>query len=462
MMGRRVPRAARLSGLVVVLPVLLFGAGCATAGAAFRAGPAGIPAERSIRTNLSTGRAASAWAAMSDKKIAPRDALLRHMYRGVIAMHSGDHEAGTRSLDRAWTVAEDRYTKSVSRGALSMMTAEATLPYGPGITERMLIPYYGGLNWLARNERYEAGVEARRLASLLAADAGPKPPAEMVGVLRYVSGVMFEAAGERQDALVAYRNAAAVMGSLPGDTTLAGPDSGDVVVIVEDGFVGRPEPREFGVYMDGDELVALTTGGRQSRLAMAQVVERRSWDRHNGLRNDLNVGWLTYEINWATFGEPMRSRGGVAVRSGECVAPFIAADVTAAVQADFERAQPGRLTRAIARTAVRFAAERAADKAFEKAGETRKKRKEKGEKGGGWGSILLGIGLMATSISSSVIDQPDLRAWQVLPDRMTVARLRLPVGEHPVEVVVGDEVVSLGTVSVQPGGVAVMTYRRWP
>jgi hypothetical protein len=131
MMGRRVPRAARLSGLVVVLPVLLFGAGCATAGAAFRAGPAGIPAERSIRTNLATGRAASAWAAMSDKKIAPRDALLRHMYRGVIAMHSGDHEAGTRSLDRAWTVAEDRYTKSVSRGALSMMTAEATLPYGP-------------------------------------------------------------------------------------------------------------------------------------------------------------------------------------------------------------------------------------------------------------------------------------------------------------------------------------------
>jgi hypothetical protein len=87
---------------------------------------------------------------MSDKKIAPRDALLRHMYRGVIALHSGEHEAGTRSLDRAWTVAEDRFTKSVSRGALSMVTAEAALPYGPGITERMLIPYYGGLNWLAR------------------------------------------------------------------------------------------------------------------------------------------------------------------------------------------------------------------------------------------------------------------------------------------------------------------------
>ena len=462
MMGRRVLRAARRSGLVVVLPVLLFGTGCATAGAAFRAGPAGIPAERAIRDNLANGRAESAWAAMSDKKIAPRDALLRHMYRGVIAVHSGDHEAGTRSLDRAWWVAEDRYTKSLSRGAISMVTAEAALPYSPGVTERMLIPYYGGLNWLARNERFEAAVEARRLSMLLAADQGPQPPNEMAGVLRYISGVVFEAAGERQDALVSYRNAAQLMGMLPGDTTLAGPDSGDVVVIIEDGFVGRPEPRSFGVFMNGDELVALTTGGRESRLAAATVVEQRSWDRHNGVQHDVNIGWLSYELNWATFGSPTRSRGSVGVRSGESVAPSISADVSAAVEADFQREQPGRLTRAIARTAVRFVAEQAAEKAFEKAGETRRKNKEDGEKGGGWWSILFGIGLLATSFTSAVIDQPDLRAWQVLPDRMTVARLRLPVGEHPVEVTLGDEVVSLGRVTVRPGGVAVMTYRWWP
>lgn len=462
MMGRRFSRLARRNTrLAVVLPVLLFGAGCRTASAAFRAGPAGIPAERSIRADLVNGRAENAWAAMANRKLAPSDALLRHMYRGVIAMHSGQFDHGTRSLDRAWHLAEDRYTKRISTGALSIVTAESALPYDPGVTERMFIPYYGGLNWLARNERFEAAVEARRLSVLLASDAGPQPPAAMQGVLRYVSGVIFEAAGESQDALVAYRNAAALLGSLPGDTTFS-QDSGDVVVMLEDGFVGRPEPRSFGVYMNGDELVALTTGSRESRLGVAQVVERRSWDRRNGLQSDVNVGWLTYEINWATFAAPRLRSEPVGVRSGESFAQTISANISEAVKIDFEREQPGRLTRAIARTAVRWAAMEAAERSFERAKKKRKENKENDEKGGGWGSILLGIGLAAGSITSAVMDQPDLRAWQVLPDRLTIARLRLPAGEHPIEVMRGDEVVSLGTVTVRPGGVAVMTYRWWP
>lgn len=461
-MGRRVPRAARRTRLAVVLPVLLLGSGCATASAALRSGPGGIPAERSIRDDLSAGRAANAWASMADKRVRPSDALLRHMYRGVIALHTGDHDAGTRSLDRAWTIAEERYTKRVSTGALSLVTAEAALPYDPGPTELMFIPYFGGLNWLARNERFEAAVEARRLSTLLAREAGPQSTAEMRGVLHYVSGVIFEAAGEGQDALVSYRNAAALLSTLPGDTAFAGRDSGDVVVLLEDGFVGRPAPHSLGIYLSGDELVALTTGGRDSRLAVAQVVEERSWGRRNGIQREVEVGWLTYEVNWATFESPRNRAGAVGVRSGALDASTISADVSAAVGDDYDREQGGRLTRAVARTAVRYAAVRAAERAFDKASETRRKRKEDGEKGGGWASILFGIGMAATAMTAAALDQPDLRAWQLLPDRLTVARLRLPVGEHPIEVTRGDEVVSLGTVTVRPGGVAVMTYRWWP
>jgi hypothetical protein len=111
---------------------------------------------------------------------------------------------------------------------------------------------------------------------------------------------------------------------------------------------------------------------------------------------------------------------------------------------------------------VRYAATRAAERAFDKAGEDREERKEDGKKGGGWGSILLGIGLLAGSLTSAAIDQPDLRAWQVLPDRITVARLRLPVGEHPIEVVRDGVAVTIGTVSVAPGSVVVLNHRWWP
>jgi hypothetical protein len=164
-------------------------------------------------------------------------------------------------------------------------------------------------------------------------------------------------------------------------------------------------------------------------------------------------------VNWASFGEPSRIDGRVGARTNPVEFTVAGADVTSAVRRDFERELPAKLSRAIARTAVRWAAARAADRAFSEAA---KKRDDDDDDSKGWGSFFLGLGLAAATATSAVIDQPDLRAWQLLPDRLSVARVRLPVGEHPIEVMRGDEVVSLGTVTVRPGGMAVLTHRWWP
>ena len=76
--------------------------------------------------------------------------------------------------------------------------------------------------------------------------------------------------------------------------------------------------------------------------------------------------------------------------------------------------------------------------------------------------ILTGIGLLALHVGSQVLDQPDLRAWQVLPDRVSVARMRLPVGEHVIEVTRDGESYSLGAVTVRPGSVTVLVKRWFP
>src|SRR5690606_766738 len=147
----------------------------------------------------------------------------------------------------------------------------------------------------------------------------------------------------------------------------------------------------------------------------------------------------------------------------EVTAPVIVADVTASVRDDFERQQPMRLARAIARAVLRDAAFDAAGKSLEKAAEGKKDGdKKKDGKAGAIGQVLLGIGLLATGATSAVLDQPDLRAWQLLPDRVAVMRLRLPVGEHEIEVLRGAEVVSLGRVTVRPGRVTMLTHRWWP
>ena len=472
----------------------LLGAGCASAGQSWRAGPAGIPVERQLRAQMVAGQYGAAWEAMKKKQVAPADALLRHMYRGVIALHAGELDAGAKSMDRAWSIIYDRWTKRVSDGAAAMLTGDGALPYYPGPAERMFVPYYGGLTWLARNERESAAVEARRLSALLASDQGVPPPNDFLGVMRYVAGVMYEVAGERNDADVSFRNALALLGPiLPGDTIPPDAEHGDVVVLIEDGFVVRPEPASLVFWFRDDELGLLDGDDydRRSRAVMMmgnRRYEQRNWEAER---------YRSVSLRWPTMALADHERGTPAIGAralanvGDSLdaltpAATISMSVSDAVRADFERAQPGRLSRSIARAALRDVTLDAAAGAFEAAGEIasgdtdEKKKKpdnepvksksnngddDDGGSGKGWlivGAIIAGIFMLAIHAGSEVLDQPDLRAWQLLPDRVTVARMRLPVGEYPIEVTRDGEAYSLGRVTVRPGSVTVLTHRWWP
>lgn len=495
-----------LAVAVLVPRTLLFAAflavqACASAGQSWRAGPAGIPAERQIRAQLASGQATAALASLKDRRIAPADALLRHLYKGVVALHAGQHELGTRALDRAWTIAEDRYTKRLSDGAQSLITGEGALPYDVGPAERALIPFYGGLNWLARNERDGVGVEARRMAQALQSEAGQRPDAAYRGLLRYVNGVLFEVAGERDDAEVAYRNAAVLLeGRLPGDTLPADSLHGDVVVLIEDGFVSRPSPAALGFWVNDDDVTAL----RSDDLA----VRMTAYDRVNGRRGVqrdwraerfryVNLRWpemppvnpdaasgvvgarATALAGAAAADSARQDEGAVVPATVPVEADILGVRLSDAVRADWERRQPARIARALARAAVREVTAKGAGDAFEAAGDVLTGDDDKDDSAkGGKGSkkdgdeehegakvaafLLVGLGLFAIHAGSQVLDQPDLRAWQVLPDRVTVARMRLPVGDHVVEVTRDGEAYSLGTVTVRPGSVTVLVKRWFP
>ena len=493
---------ARGRGAIALLAVLL-GTACASAGQSWRAGPAGIPAEREIRRTLAAEQYDAAWQLLKQKKIAPADALLRHLYKGVVAMHAGELDEGVRSMDRAWSIVYDRWTKRLSDQGQALLTGDGALPYYPGPAEQMFIPYYGGLTWLARNDRDAAAVEARRLSTLLASDQGPQPPREFQGVMRYVAGVMYEVAGERNDADVSYRNALELLGAaLPGDTTAPDAGHGDVVVLIEDGFVDRPEPNSLLFWYRKDELDALDSDDDDRRSAAVSRMGARRYEQRDWAADDyrsVSIRWPTMEPSlFVRSTEPLGARALGAAPDAEPDAASVAVPVVTpvampastitmsvsdAVRADFDRRQPARLARAVARSVVRDLSLKGAGAAFEKAGDIassdddKKKddepvksksgddKKGDDEGGKGWkiaGAILLGIGLLAVHAGSQVLDQPDLRAWQLLPDRVTIARVRLPVGEFPIEVTRGGEAFSLGTVTVRPGSVTVLTHRWWP
>ena len=477
---------------------------CATSGLQYgRDGLARV--DHVVRENLAAGRYGSAYEAALGKDAHLRDRLLRALAVGTLGLYASRTDSSVWALDRAWSLAEDRWSKRLTSAAASVAVNDYVLPYTPGPTERLFIPFYGALSWSARGDRDDAAVEARRLVQLLGeapSDSNALASDEVRGLLHYVAGAVFEAAGERAAADVAYRNAERLV-SVPvsRDTSMADSLSGDVVVVLEQGFVGHPAPREQTVWVSRDELGALRSHGDDRQLGTAGRVRVREGMFGYGPYHSRRGFDMGLTINWAEF------------RDGRDVAPLVilaahgtlqsvggGGNVTRAVRADFERGQPARFTRALLRASTRAAVYKAAGDQLSKAGDDdrrrgsprverveRVERVARGDRGRADGSfptkpgqteapekgkdgkdkrdgtavgrVLAGIGLFALAAVAEVNDPPDLRSWNLLPHDLRVVRLRLGAGERDVRAVIDGEEILVGRAVVRPGGVTVLAQR---
>jgi hypothetical protein len=167
--------------------------------------------EQALRDALAAGRwDDAARRAASERGGGPSDPLLRALYAGTAEFYAGRYARSAEAFDRAGRLADERFTKRVSRGAAALLTNDRALPYLPGDNERLMAGYYGTLAYLHAGDLEGAAVEARRLALALQRADDRRDPMDrsLRAALRYLTGAVFEAAGDREDADVAYRNAA--------------------------------------------------------------------------------------------------------------------------------------------------------------------------------------------------------------------------------------------------------------
>lgn len=137
------------------------------------------------------------------------DELLRLLHRGLLLHYAGEYEESNELLQEAERIIDDRYTKSVSVALLSLVTSDRALAWLPSPTERLMVNYYGALNYLALGDPEEAAVEARRLSRLLQLSEDGEFAHGQLGMrrmLRYFAGSVFEISGNDNDAAVAYRH----------------------------------------------------------------------------------------------------------------------------------------------------------------------------------------------------------------------------------------------------------------
>lgn len=523
------------------------------------------------------------------------DELLRLMHRGLLLHYAGRYEESNEVLQRAEAIIDDRYTRSVSLALLSIVTSDRALAWLPTDTERLMVNYYGALNYLALGDAEEAAVEARRMSRILELQEDEEfDPDELAmrELLRYFAGSVFEASGNRNDAAVAYRHVWApndltaddpirprfldlygedwseevspepeqtfdaaldsIMAALadsaavtsapePLDTPARAdsdpgpvlPDSllepsplaergGDVVVLLEHGFVAHRVERSLNVPVFPVEADALHSGNADVRFAAASCVASRAfqgrydfsttlaeegtdWRGDSGGRcivsgsngsGDaghevylMRVAWpemvpsglptdvSVLDLAIAADAEPVQvaaldsvaTAGALAAPDDLAVGigvsdedadrtsprpvvakPGMRGSVSAAVTDEFEDKLGGILIKAVARTALKYELARGIEKELDKENE-----------------LLGDIAFLTANAAAALFERADTRSWHLLPDELSVVRLRLSPGIHPLTLEVetgngGTRLIDLGEVNVRNGSVHVLSARVWP
>lgn len=422
---------------IALLLCLVAVPGCATLRstiASYETGPDGIarPQQR-LRESLAAGDFPTALAWPED------DALLSALNRGIASYYASQYARSAAVLDSAALLADDRITASVSKDALALMTNDAPRPYHPRRTERLFIAYYGMLAYARLDQWEDAAVEARRLVALLGQYDVDRDDEERAvhAVMRELAGTVFQRAGERGEAGVAFRGARALL-SFASDSVVRSPRAageGEVVIVVERGFVAHRVTESLDVRFGDDDADSARAHGC-GRVRDVAILDTR----HHCRKGSGDGYWLSVALPTLRRSHEPTAGDPVVLVDGVATAPErISAIVDDAASSDARRERTEMLTRAVARATAKYVVTKAIKDA-------------KGETAG-----------KLANIGASLLERADVRSWHLLPRELVLLHVRVPAGSRRIELAQGEagSRLALGPVEVRAGATSVLATRFW-
>ena len=432
--------------------------------------------------------------------LAPRDDLLRALQQAVVLHEAGEYARSNEVLEWAEVEAEARYTRSLSREIASILVNDRVLAYTPPAGELAMIPYYRMLNYLSLGDREGALVEARKATALLARlEREGEPRCHEDGMIQYLAGLVQSSAGETNDAVVSLRQAERSLSSCPADRkglaeTVArdlhrltrrnglvevadsmaeryGLDSsarevsghGDLLVVLEQGFVAHRMQEAIHIPVPDDDLDDLDGRDEEGLTRLAARISSdlllgqdgdRSWRRRSwrgSAWNDALDGAYILRLAWPMYRLEANGPRAVRIDVAESAAEAIeAGNLSRVMRQELAGERPEMLVRLVLRGLTKHFVAREIEEETEK-------------KHGDAAGFLLG---RLANIAGNALEQADTRSWTLLPDRVSMMRLSLPAGTHPLRIeVVGEggasSIRTLGDVVITPGQLTLVRERVW-
>ena len=368
------------------------------------------------------------------------EAKLPYLFeRGLITHYGDKFDESNRTFELAEITSDDLYTKSISREAVSLLTSDNLRSYAGSQYERLLVHYYRAFNYVYLNMPDDALVECRKASRLLQFYADSDENYEFVGAafIAYLSGILYEWAGDWNDAFIAYRWAeraykqygdmgipfpqdvgeslvrlARKLGfreeferyaAAYGEPSENLPDSGELILLYETGFA--PFKIEENIVFPILKIDPIVQEDADRDEKKVREYSRTLVRRRNRRYKEVEIEYLLRVAIPAYRSNRPRIVGIDASTAHGGASGVLVEDIEAAAMKTFESELPTIMLRTVVRGVLKYLGFRRANQEGEVVGKL--------------------VNLLNVATESA-----DTRSWQTLPNQIFLVRLRLPVGKH--------------------------------
>jgi len=361
----------------------------------------------SMRASLEAGRPDLALSLEEQKDPEQKD-VLACMEKGMLLQMVGEYDASNQIWEVGKQHIEDLYGVSVTESLGSVTINDATRSYEGERFEQVLLHVYMAMNYLMLDDIDAARVEMLQ-ADVKMREWGDQP--EEDAFVSYFAGLVYEALGENDDALISYRNARDVYLATRNEQAIGVPMilKKDLLRLLEEQGLWneyRQLKDDFGMAnykplkisgQFGELIVILSNGLAPLKSETAIMTFSPE------VSDNVRVAFPVYKD------PPQTLKTARLVVNDKALKLETVENIDSLARHSLEAEMPMIMTRAIARAVIKYNSQ----------------KKAKGE------NALAGFLMTVTNIAT---ERADTRSWTTLPQEIQMARTTMPVGTQPVRI----------------------------
>lgn len=356
-----------------------------------------------VRNKLQSGRPDLALREFEQQSHDASDKVLTHLHKGMLKRMTGAYASSNKDFEVAKKEMKDLYSTSVTKSIGSAIVNDSVRDYAGDRYEQILLHSYMALNYIAQGKIDSARVEMLQ-ADVKMREWGETPLEDPF--VRYLSGIVYEALGEYDQALVSYRKAVKVYKSTISQHGLSVPNQlkHDLLRMLSYEDLGnelKQYEKEFGIKFsrradkDKGYLIAVLDNGLGPVKSQNTI---RTWSPMVNQR--LKLALPTYK------GRARATKRARVVINDMSYNFDTVENIDGMARKALQEEMPAITVRALARMVIKHKASKEAEK-----------------RGGG----LLGL---AFKIGGLVSEIADTRNWSSLPQEIQLIRIPLNPGQY--------------------------------